>query len=197
MHPPSTIILLAFASLASSSITYHRPAALNTQLISQIETASNNSNNIIPGGSPFIYIEDPAKNGFSISSISVTPTPCSIGLPCELEAKGTFRDTFDAIHLSLDISVRLKSGGIPGRIIAVRDDLCEWATVKQGSRVSCPPRAGVATVGFGLDLVPWFVKEGTYWIDLKLEGGGRLLTHIGALFRLEDLDPDRGATATS
>lgn len=67
-----------YSGMSAASIEYHRPAVLTPQLALQIMANINNTGNVIPGGSPFFYLEDPAKNLFTISSISMTPTPCQM-----------------------------------------------------------------------------------------------------------------------
>ncbi|KAL8896605.1 MAG: hypothetical protein Q9207_007638 [Kuettlingeria erythrocarpa] len=102
-------------------------------------------------------MDDPADNLFSIFSISVTPTPCQIGLPCAIQAKGTFRQDLPSIDLSFDIEALLPTGE-SAQMLAVRDNLCEWATLEQpGNPASCPPRRGAATLEMSMDIARGFI----------------------------------------
>ncbi|KAG6991345.1 hypothetical protein G7Y79_00053g088280 [Physcia stellaris] len=152
-----------------------------------IDAHVNNTADVIPGGSPFFYLEDPKNNGFQIQSISVTPTPCQIGLPCTIEAKGEFQSDLSKIELNFEVEARFK-GGHSGKVLTRKDDLCDWATVRQAGRSQCPPNKGSATITTELLLASFVVPEATYDIDLNLTSGNTLLTHVGARVKLEDAD---------
>jgi len=74
----ASISISIYSEMSAASIVYNRPAVLTPQLALQIMDNINNAGNVIPGGSPFFYMEDPANNLFTISSISMTPTPCQM-----------------------------------------------------------------------------------------------------------------------
>ncbi|KAL8753885.1 MAG: hypothetical protein Q9184_005284 [Pyrenodesmia sp. 2 TL-2023] len=138
----------------------------------------NETNTVIPGGSPFFYMDDPADDIFAISSISMSPTPC------------TFRENLPSIELDFEIDVRLKDGQ-SAKILAVKDDVCRWATMEQpGGLSKCPPRKGPAVLKTSMSLARGFIIEATYFIDLQLTSGNRKLTHIGAQITLTDPDPN-------
>ncbi|KAL8773874.1 MAG: hypothetical protein Q9209_001304 [Squamulea sp. 1 TL-2023] len=129
----------------------------------------------------------------------MSPTPCQIGLPCSIEARGIFRENLPSINLDFDIEVRLKNGQ-SAKILAVRDNMCQWATLEQaGGPYRCPPQKGPATLKTRMDLVRGWIMEATYFIDLKLTSKDRVLTHLGAQITLTDLDPNPPGrnTATS
>lgn len=197
--PILVIITLTFSQLSFASLLYRRPAPSNLQLVHNIQNAINGTDNVIPGGSPFFYMDDPANNLFSIASISMTPTPCQIGFPCALQASGTFRQDLATIDLSFDIEARLGTGQ-SAQMLAIRDKLCDWATVEQPNGLSgCPPRHGPAIIKTSMDLARGWIMEATYFIDLKLTSGDRMLTHVGAQITLTDADPNPsvGSVATS
>ncbi|KAL8801415.1 MAG: hypothetical protein Q9182_004479 [Xanthomendoza sp. 2 TL-2023] len=206
----STLIgMLAYTPTGGASVLYRRPALFNAELALQIQQKINGTNTAIPGGSPFFYMEDPANHVFAITSISMSPTPCQIGLPCSIEARGTFRQDLPSIDLDFDIEARLKNGQ-SAKLIAVRDNLCQWATMKQpGGSAKCPPRTGPAMLQTSMDLARGWIPEvsssifwgfpldeltetrqGTFFVDLKLLSGTRVLTHLGAQITLTDADPN-------
>ncbi|KAL8724570.1 MAG: hypothetical protein Q9166_007880 [cf. Caloplaca sp. 2 TL-2023] len=121
------------------------------------------------------------------------------GLPCSIEARGILRQDLPSIDLDFDITVRLKNGQ-SAKLIAVRDDVCQWATMEQpGGSSKCSPRKGPATLKTSMNLVRGWIMEATYFIDLKLTSGNRVLTHVGAQVTLTDPDPNPPGrnTATS
>lgn len=110
------------------------------------------------------------------------------------------------MELSFDVEARLKDGK-EGKMIAAKDDLCNWATLKQKDRsTNCHPQNGAATISAEMELPPGWVQEvnfpsygesvasplltilrqGTYMIDLKLTSGISVLTHVGARIVLTD-----------
>lgn len=50
--------------------------APNLLLKSTIDNATIANSMVIPGGSPFFYLDDPKDNIFAVESIAMTPTPC-------------------------------------------------------------------------------------------------------------------------
>lgn len=64
--------------MTAATILYRRPAPFNAELALQINRMMNDTNTVIPGGSPFFYMEDPTDNAFTIASISMSPTPCQM-----------------------------------------------------------------------------------------------------------------------
>ena len=69
---------LSLLRLSAASLYYVRPSKPNMDLRLAIASHLNNTADVIPGGSPFFYMEDPKKHGFKIESITVTPTPCQM-----------------------------------------------------------------------------------------------------------------------
>ncbi|KAL8761133.1 MAG: hypothetical protein Q9184_002718, partial [Pyrenodesmia sp. 2 TL-2023] len=154
----ATFITITHIQTSAARLLYSRPAALNAQLALQIEENMNDPSNVIPGGSPFFYMEDPNRNLFTIESITMTPTPCQIGIPCALEAKVMFYLDFPSFDFDASVEARLPDGQAM-KIIVIEDDLCEWVTLKQGSISQCPPRQGAATLSYGLQLARGWVME--------------------------------------
>ncbi|KAL8896603.1 MAG: hypothetical protein Q9207_007636 [Kuettlingeria erythrocarpa] len=199
--------------MTAATVLYRRPAPFNAELALQINTMMNDTNTVIPGGSPFFYMDDPTDNVFTLASISVSPTPCQMylsppsepqtenlgvstnvdfdrGLPCSIEARGTFQENLPSIELDFDIEVLLKDGQT-AKMLAVKDDVCNWATVEQpGVTSSCPPQKGPAVITTSMSLGRGFIMEATYFIDLQLTSGNRKLTHVGAQITLTDPDPN-------
>ncbi|KAL9597808.1 MAG: hypothetical protein Q9219_004885 [cf. Caloplaca sp. 3 TL-2023] len=190
--PITLLTTLISPSPSTATLQYRRPAPPNAQQILNIQTAANLTTNVIPGGSPFFYLNDPTHDLLSLASISMTPTPCQIGFPCALSASGTFTQDLPTIDLSFDIQARRKTGQ-SAQILAVRDKLCDWATIDQaGGRRSggCAARKGAATIKTSMDLARGWIMEATYFIDLKLTSGDRVLTHVGAQITLVDHNPN-------
>lgn len=76
---PGSLAKVAFLSLMAglnARTIYERPSTPNAQIVASIDKAVTGNSVIIPGGSPFFYLDDPAENVFVIDSISMTPTPC-------------------------------------------------------------------------------------------------------------------------
>lgn len=81
------------------------------------------------------------------------------GLPCDIEARGIFREDLDSIELNFDIEARMKNGQ-SAKLLAVKDNMCDWATVTQGhNRASCPPRKGAGTISWSVALVQGWIME--------------------------------------
>lgn len=107
--------------------------------------------------------------------------------------------------MSFDIEARLKDGQ-EGKIIAFKDNLCNWATLDQVERTNCNPQNGAATISADMELpqgwvmevnTPYYgdvcasplltiMRQGMYMIDLKLTSGDQMLTHVGARIVLTD-----------
>ena len=68
--------ILSLWHLTAASVSYNRPAVLNPNLLSRLQSGLSVGNAVIPGGSAFFYMEDPANNLFKISTLSVTPRRC-------------------------------------------------------------------------------------------------------------------------
>lgn len=185
----TSLIALAYTTLSEAIIHHPQLSPPNTLSRSPIDLALLNTtttNEVIPGGSPFFYLQDPTNNRFRLSSLAMSPTPCIINQPCSLSAKGSFLDFLPTITISLSVDIRL-SYGYWYRVVTIEDqDMCEWATVKQGVRTKCPPRRGMAVLDMGFRLGHGDLGSGTYFIDVKLTSGEMLLTHIGAQILWED-----------
>ncbi|KAL8677308.1 MAG: hypothetical protein Q9224_007203 [Gallowayella concinna] len=151
--------ILAYMPTTEASVLYRRPALFNAALALQIQKQINVTDAVIPGGSPFFYMEDPADHVFTITSIAMSPTPCQIGLPCSIEARGAFQQDLPSIDLDFDIQARLKNGQ-SATLIAVKDNMCEWATMKQpGGSSKCPPRKGPVMLETSMNLVRGWIME--------------------------------------
>ncbi len=82
-----------------------------------------------------------------------------------------------SLELDFDVEARLKDGQ-SAKIIAVKDDMCEWVTLEQGGRSDCPPQNGAAIISAGLILARGWVMEvgfSVYWWKLSVSN---LLTRM-------------------
>ena len=64
--------------MSTASLLYRRPAPFDARLALQIQDRMNETNAVIPGGSPFFYMEDPSGHLFTIISITMSPSPCQM-----------------------------------------------------------------------------------------------------------------------
>ena len=67
---------LAVMAGSNARTIYERPSTPNQRVVTSIDEAVAGNSLVIPGGSPFFYLDDPAENVFAIDSISMTPNPC-------------------------------------------------------------------------------------------------------------------------
>lgn len=79
-----------------------------------------------------------------------------------IEARGTFHKGLTSIDLGFDVEARLKDGK-SAKIIAVKENLCEWANLEQQGRSNCPPQHGAAKISAGLDLARGWVMEVSFF----------------------------------
>lgn len=104
------------------------------------------------------------------------------GLPCAIEAKGTFYKDLDSIDLDFDIWARLEDGQT-SRLIAVKDNMCDWATIEQGGQLSCPPHHGEATISAEVALLSgWVMEVGCFGSMHESLCGNALLTGAGCIY---------------
>ena len=80
------------------------------------------------------------------------------GRPCLIQARGTFLEDLPSVEMSLDVQIRV-DGGQTARILAVKDDFCDWADFDQGGHSSCPPKAGLATISVDVSLARGWIPE--------------------------------------
>ncbi len=63
------------------------------------------------------------------------------------------------MELDFDIEIRLKNGQT-AKMLAVKDDVCHWATVEQpGDSSNCPPQKGAAVITTSMSLARGFIME--------------------------------------
>lgn len=74
----ASISTFLYSGQSAARILYSRPAVIPPQLALQVMDRMKNTSNVIPGGSPFFYMSDPALNLFIISSLAMTPNPCQM-----------------------------------------------------------------------------------------------------------------------
>ncbi|KAL9577119.1 MAG: hypothetical protein Q9212_006575 [Teloschistes hypoglaucus] len=189
--------LVVFSKRSLASLVYTRPATPNAQLELQLASTINDTNFIIPGGSPFFYMEDPTGDPFTIGSISMTPNPCQIGINCSIEVRGGFATDLPSLDLDLEIDINPPGGQSIEKIVVSKDNACDWLKVKQIYREACPPKKGFASLNMEMVLARGWVKEGIYSLDLKLISGDKQLTHIGARIKLVDYGPNLNATTAN
>ena len=125
-------------------------------------------------------MEDPEENLLTMTSISMTP------IPCAMEAKGIFQEDLTSVDLDIDVEVHPQDGQ-SAKIIAVKDTICDWATLEQEGRSICPPQKGPATITARLELAQGWVMEAIYLMVLKLASGNQMLTHIEVRVELKNV----------
>ena len=94
-----------------------------------------------------------------------------------MEVKRIFQEDLTSVDLDLDVEVHPQDGQ-SAKIIAVKDNMCDWASLEQEGRSICPPQKGPATITARLELAQGWVMEAIYLMVLKLASGNQMLTHI-------------------
>ena len=62
--------------LVNAGLTFTRPAQPDNQMIMSIEQSVNQTSKVIPGGSPFFYLDDPSSDDeLKIETLFITPNP--------------------------------------------------------------------------------------------------------------------------
>ena len=153
--------MLTYSGTSTVSVFYSRPAVLNAQLTRRIGRNMNNRSHAIPKGSPWFYMEDQEETLFTITSISVIPTLCAIGLPCAVEANRIFQDL-----ASINLEVHLKNGQ-SAKTTAVKDNMCDSASLEQEGHPICPPQKGPAAMTARLELAQGWVMEAIQFLTLN------------------------------
>ncbi|KAL8635657.1 MAG: hypothetical protein Q9228_006874, partial [Teloschistes exilis] len=150
--------LLIFGKTSVASLVYTRPATPNAELALQLASRINDTNLIIPGGSPFFYMEDPMGDPFSIISITMSPNPCQIGINCSIEVRGGFTSDLPSLDLDLEIDARPPDGQFM-KIVVAKDNACDWLKLKQAYRDGCPPKKGFVSLNWEMMLARGWVME--------------------------------------